>query len=722
MFSRTVLSILGILSLSWIVYVTINIAAGSVVPSPENVFTKSDQSIVVVHNTKEIDYDQEAFHFLQETPFYIQLLSKQERIQHYYFSTSREIVVLERSKPWTFDIIQNYFTKLGIGSNLKHSKEVKLTNDWKIKYHDHFLVLFKGEFKPSEQSILDWKFADRKASASIVSKNNSAYQIENCYFISTNNVKYISTGNHHRLPLVDDQDVFQDIVPSDFKHYEFYETNYLKLVQKSNSPLYEWMDQGLIVLETKLGKCIITDFKAGQNPIAVIAPLLDENVDLTTDKRVTLTNLSLPLPQFKSGKYHLEVFNGRAFIASNPQVINSIIGNYETGNTLAQSSIKRFQLFSETPKKCSYRLIDSKEHLTKSYLEKSIHTVIQTLDAESEETEENLISQLAPLRLDGSILQIIPIQGSQQLYVVTNTGTVYYISNERILWSKALNETVVGEPVLIPGSNQLAVQSSSNLHLFNSGGAEAEGFPIAMNQLSATPYHYIWKGEGAVAVINGSNLELITLRGKRVGSVSIGNNSSENTPICIQAIKGELIANVVVNGNWNRYNVKRKQKLKSIAVGEGEWYFVKNNNQVSAVGLSKKQFVRFADNGKKGVLIGNVSKILRRTSTADQELFFLSQQQRIFVVNGTGGLVAQFETRVTNISDVYLSKNRSGKTLVGILDGIANNSYIYTLNGNELSKQQFEGSSKLVLHKRGDNSLVLVSESNNYLVRYPLNY
>ena len=168
--------------------------------------------------------------------------------------------------------------------------------------------------------------------------------------------------------------------------------------------------------------------------------------------------------------------------------------------------------------------------------------------------------------------------------------------------------------------------------------------------------------------------------------------------------------------------MKRKQKLKSIPVGEGEWYFVKNNNQVSAVGLSKKQFVRYADNGKKGVLIGNVSKILRRTSTADQELFFLSQQQRIFVVNGTGGLVAQFETRVTNINDVYLSKNRSGKTLVGILDGIANNSYIYTLNGNELSKQQFEGSSKLVLHKRGDNSLVLVSESNNYLVRYPLNY
>lgn len=722
MFSRTVLSFLGILSLSWIVYVTINIAAGSIVPSPENVFTKNDQKVVIIHNSKEIDYDQEAFHFLQETPFYVQLLSKTERIQHFYFSASRDLVVLERSKPWTFDLIEKYFNQLGIGANLKHSKEVFLANDWKVKYHDRYLVLYKGTFTPSDASIIDWKFVDRKASASIVDRGTGSFQIENCYFISNNNVKYISKGNHHRLELVDDQDIFQDIVPSDFIGYEFYQTDYLKLQSGIKSPIYEWMDQGMVIVETKQGKCIITDFKTGQNPIAVVAPLLDENINLSSEKHVTIPQLLLPKNPFETSKIHLEVFNGKAFIAANQQVINTIIGNYETGNTLAQSSIKRFQLFSETPKKCSYRYINANEHLTKSYLEKSIHTVIQTMNQEEVSSEEEIITQLNPLRLDGKILQILPIQGSQQLYAVTENGSVYFISNERILWNKAFNSAIKGEPILIPGSNQIVIQTSNELHVLTTGGNESEGFPLSMNQLSSTPFHFVWKGEGALAIINGSNLELISLRGKKTASLSIGGYADENTPICIQATKGELIANIVMNGNWNKYAIKRKQKLKSIPLGDGEWYFVKTNNQVSVVGLSRKQFIRVADNNKKSVLIGNVSKLLRRTSTTDQELFFLNQEQRIFVVNGIGGLVAQFETRVTNISDVYLAKNRSGKTLVGILDGIANNSYIYTINGNELSKQQFEGSSKLVLHKRGDNSLVLVSESNTYLIRYPLNY
>jgi hypothetical protein len=83
--------------------------------------------------------------------------------------------------------------------------------------------------------------------------------------------------------------------------------------------------------------------------------------------------------------------------------------------------------------------------------------------------------------------------------------------------------------------------------------------------------------------------------------------------------------------------------------------------------------------------------------------------------------MAQFETRVRQIQDMYSATTEKGKTLVGILDGIANNSYIYTLNGNELSKESFEGANQLVLHKQADGSLILISESNTYLVRYPIN-
>jgi hypothetical protein len=112
--------------------------------------------------------------------------------------------------------------------------------------------------------------------------------------------------------------------------------------------------------------------------------------------------------------------------------------------------------------------------------------------------------------------------------------------------------------------------------------------------------------------------------------------------------------------------------------------------------------------------------MVRYKAAQSQELFFLTQNQHIYVVDGLGNMITQFNSPLRNIQDAYLIRSTKGETFVGILDGISNNSYIYTINGNEAYKQVFEGSEKLVFQNDANGRLSLITGSNGYLFRYQL--
>jgi hypothetical protein len=720
MLNRSFLVILGILSLGWIAYVALNLSATNFSPTPEKIFSEKDSGIVIVHKTNEIDYNQEAFAFLQEKPFFQQLLSKTERIQHYYFSTNRDIAILERSKPWSFDLIQKYFAKLQIGSNLNYSREIKLSNDWRARYHDNYLVLFKGELSENSNVLVNWKFIDRKCSASLINKTDDVYRIENTYFISSNRVKYISQTNQLGLELADDQDAFLEMIPSKFASYNFYEKSFAKQESPINSPLYDWIDKGFVVLETPKGTCIITDFIAGQSPFAILEPYVENDTDLANVKRVTTKKVPLPFSLFKGKKCTIELFNNYAVISDNEQVINDIIGSYETGNTLAQSQIKKEKLFAETPKKVSFRSINDSIHETISQLTGSTHRVIHYLNYEQSSEDPSANIAIPPIRIDGSVAHIIPVQNSSTFFAISTNNTLYCIRNNAILWQQTVSGQLAGDPALSLNGQALALICSDGLHVFTLSGNQANGFPVKGSPKGSI-HAFEWKGQSAFACILDGQLVCYDIQGKKLGSVSIGNGANSETPITVIEQRGELIVHCILNGKWNAYNLRKKTLLKSIGVDAGEWYLVKNNGRVSAMGLVNKQFIKVGDNGKKAVMIGNVQNILRRNGTNELELLYLTQGPRIFVLKSDGSVLAQFETRVRQIQDMYSATTENGKTLVGILDGIANNSYIYTLNGNEISKEAFEGANQLVLQKQADGSLVLISESNTYLVCYPIN-
>jgi uncharacterized protein (UPF0548 family) len=286
------------------------------------------------------------------------------------------------------------------------------------------------------------------------------------------------------------------------------------------------------------------------------------------------------------------------------------------------------------------------------------------------------------------------------------------------VWSSSVSGQIIGSPFILPNTGQLVVTASDGISIFNKDGSLQNGAPIPLSNTLSTAELITWKGQYHLAVVANNSLAVYATNGKKIASTNCSIAAGQDIALAIQSKKGELIGHVIQNGVWSTYNINRKRVLKNQQIGEGKWFFVKSANTISAVGMNQRKFIRVTENGRSSVLVGNISNVIRQVQKEEDALFFVYQQQRIYVISNTGEIVTQFDTRVRRIEDAYLAKLSSGKTLVSLVDGISNNSYLYSLNGNDLGKQQFEGSKKIALHEQSDGQLVLISQANNYLIRY----
>ena len=722
MFNRTIIIFLVICSLSWIGYVGFTLVEGSSAPpTPENTFSPQDDTIIVVHKPLEIDYNNPILSSLQKHSFFAILLNQPERIQHFYFSTNRELVLLERSKPWTSEIVKQYAEGLSLSSTISAQKHISLSNNWKGEFHGKFLVLYLDRWEPAAKSVVSWKYLDRKSSLSLIYKTTDhTYEIEDSYFISNHNAKYITHTGSKALPLVNDQELFQELIPADFDSYTFYEKNYLQAKFPKKSILSEWINFGFALIVNQKDSCVLTDFNPGQDPLAILSEL--DGVELSErQKQATLKGYYFPFLN-SNKKIYLEIFNNNVLISNSQQSINRIIGTYETGATLEQSTTLKFKLFSSSPQKVSYRYFDRDMQTTMSRLTRANHSTVQLLheESDSETGQKEELPKLNPLRLDDNLRSLNPIPGSNNLLAITQSNTLYLVGNKQILWNKNIEAEPIGKPIFI--GNGIFLSTKNGILGFDRAGNNLAGFPIVCNNVTSNLFSYYWNGKDYVSFVADGQVQGYGTNGKQSFKVAVNGILQKDAQLMVQGKKGELIAHICTNSNWSSISIKRKRVIKSQNLSEGEWNLVKVNGTISLLGLAKKQFVRLTENGNKAMLVGNVSSILNTQTFGDEQLFFLNQQNTIYVISGTGTILGQFNSTIANMDDASLIKLPNGKTVVGIIDGIANNCYIYTIRGSELNKESYEGSNKIVFQKQVDGTILLVSQANGYLIRYPLNY
>lgn len=715
---KYLLGVIGILSLIWTIYVGVNITSTGPGLSPAAVFHQSGANVVIVHKPQELDYTEPAFQELSTNPLYASVLAHTERVQHFYFSADGTTVLLERSKPWTIPLANAYFQALSIETAFTSAREMKLSNGWTARFDKEYLLLSKEIPELSEEGTVQWKYVDRKSTASIITWSNGEPAIENCYLDADGLITYISNADTSGKHLADDQDLFSDVVPASFREYTFFEKNYLQSVDASPSPAYEWMNQGLVIVRSGKQRCIITDFISGQDPIAILGDALDESTLSTAKTSGFVRNVPLPSTILPAKSWYIEVFNNRVFIAENKDVIDAFIGAYESGATLSQQIDKYAALFNSSPKKVSYRHLSPQEHRTVSLLNSSRHTVLQKYSNAPVLAEELKNNQLEPIRIEGGIAQLIPVQGSDFLFVVSKTNLVYGITKSGERWKIQLNEPLIGEAALSASGNELVLTTAGTVHILGRNGGEISGFPLTLTSKPASPAcYYSWRGKDQLAVAEEQSL-VIYQNGRKISSVRLPFPAGE-TPCIVWENNGELVATVAGESRGVNIFVNRKRKLREFNLSPVKLIPVSTTEGVLFFGIENNRLFSVSSKGERRDIAAG-AKIAGITKDGGKTVMLLQSGNKIKAFSESGNALGIITTAFGSAESAACVTSASGKTVVGILDGLSNNNYIYGLNGKQLTERSFEGANMIALHRQQNGSLLLLSQSNGYLVRYPV--
>lgn len=722
---KTILSILGVLSLLWIGYVCINLSSLENKLHPATVFGTQDSSIVIIHKPLEPDYAHPDYAFLSQDAFFSGLLTHTERIQHFYFSSSRPIVLLERSKPWTIELIDRYFASLQITTTVESAKELHLSNGWYVLFNKEYLLLSKSSEFESTSSDIDWKYVDRKSSASLIKWDNRKPEVENAYRSSLSELTYISRVATGNPATTNDQEIFQDVIPAGFRSLEFFEKNYLKSLAPKQAYLFDWMENGAVKIRYNNRYCIITDCIPGQDPIAIMGSALDDT-DISNDKKkATVRGIALP-PQFLSSeKWYLEVFNGRVFIAEEEQAIIDIIGAYETGKTLSQDLELRTQLFAHAPKRVSYRNITSESIISMSNLKGSRHTVVQLLKEstsdEDEETEQETNEESEAIRIQGGIAQLIPVQGSDFLYVLSKENLLYGIQAGKEKWKQLIPDPVVGEVRLNGEGGDLLITTTASIHRITRSGAERNGTPV---KLTKTPVSevvaYSWKNAAYYAVIDATSLTVYTETGKEKSNIRLP-FTPQNKSFVVWSNAGDLTATIAGAEKGVNISIDRRKKVNEFPLPKGNFQALKTEKGAVFVGVQKSALIAINHKGISTTLAkGDYREIIRILRENEKSVILARTGKKVQWLTADGQVSGSVNLSFDDVSSAHIQTSQSGKTIVILLDGIANKNYIYNANGQQFTTELYDGNEISVLHKQANGKLEIISQSNNYLVRYPI--
>lgn len=709
---KYIAGILGAVALAWITYVGINIASTGNSVNPDSVFPSRIPAVIVAHRPFDHDFVLTSG-ILRDNALVQSLFENPERVQHMYFASSEDIILLERSKPWTIEIVKQFLRKNNLSGEFTAARSLRISNGWFARFDKEYLVLSAKEIALSNEKRVNWKYIDRKSNYSIVDRNQGRLPfIENIYQKPNGKLVYVSNYNALGKHIADDQDIFADAIPADLESYTFYEKEYLRSLGDADPDFFTWTDAGAAVISYNGRQCILTDFLPSQDPIAVLGDKVEEASlnDAKTSGHVK--GSKLPGTLLKTSDYYIEVFNNRVYIAKEKNTIDALIGVYESGKTLVQSPEKYSSLFEGSTKKVSFREISGSQHRTISLLDGSRHTVVQQLSGSTvPEVKTTTGPQL--VRIDGGIEQVLPVQQSNFVYVLSKTGVLYGISGTKVQWQLQFDQRLSG-PISFSGTNQTDViaVTTGAVHIVGQNGAERTMTGSGSEILGATTFS--WRGSEQAAIVERSGITVINGNGRK-NTISY---NFENTPSQTSAwVNGGDLRVTVLNGNkLLTVSVDRKRRLKELTLNGSGSVLLKSDQGPFAYTLISGMAQRTKWSGEQARL-GKASRL--SVSDNRKNLIMLSDAT-VIVADASGNTLSNFRLASANTEMAVYAESSSGKAAIAGLDGIVNQNYVYGISGVRLSGDQMEGSGVTALQYAPNGSLNLISQSNGYLVRYKI--
>ncbi len=696
---------------AWISYVSYDLIRTDTSSNLRDCFSFKDESIVVSHNPREIDWKENNLQVLSASfTLYNSIISAITCESSIFLSTKRPILLIERKDNWTKNEVIAILVK-GLFP-LKFQGKMNFTfGKYKGRFLKNQLLLYQGDLDFYKNLTFE---VDNKASYSVVYLSKKNTQTSDFYNKEKGSYKYTKTKyNQTSISAIDDAKLFAGIIPNFFSSYTFFSISYLKKIDKEfkNSDFTKWLDKGLVFIRNKNQNAAIFYFKEGQNPIQNLNEKL--NIEERNESSANFKNIpfSSYFKQDITTGFFIEEFNNFAVISTDKSYLDEIVAEINLGHSLSQDEKKMNFVYSELPVKVASRIVSNKEHkainIFRSIKIETEYIASNKINVEEQENDKDYFT----MNIGETIKDFIALDERGNVIALTESNKLIGYINGLRKWEKQLLNNDVILKDFKSDKNYSSLLLNGECQVIDKNGR-------IIYRLIAT--------NGIAPLKFSSKEEFVTVNGP--------NNFS------ILNEKGSVIKQFSTNGLIKQTGQYQKDKKNQIGIlTQNMIYFLNpQSRSVTKKITCDSSFQLFTDNSSlffAGIINNSLqiinsnaqSKISKIKSNSSIIGHYFENNNLVLLIKNTNEIRAIDNNgivkwkKIMNLSEISSCSVKSGKNgiiLIGILDAIENKLYLLNTSGQFIANQDLKGSEKLQITQFGENAFSISTILGNAVIQY----
>lgn len=696
---------------AWISYVSYDLIRTDTSSNLRDCFSFKDESIVVSHNPREINWKENNLQVLSASfTLYNSIISAITCESSIFLSKKRPILLIERKDNWTKNEVIAILVK-GLFP-LKFQGKMNFTfGKYKGRFLNNQLLLYQGDLDFYKNLTFE---VDNKASYSVVYLSKKNTQTSDFYNKEKGSYKYTkSKYNQTTISAIDDAKLFAGIIPNFFSSYTFFSISYLKEIDKEfkNSDFTKWLDKGLVFIRNKNQNAAIFYFKEGQNPIQNLNEKL--NIEERNESSANFKNIpfSSYFKQDIATGFFIEEFNNFAVISTDKSYLDEIVAEINLGHSLSQDEKKMNFVYSELPVKVASRIVSNKEHkainIFRSIKIETEYIASNKINVEEQENDKDYFT----MNIGETIKDFIALDERGNVIALTESNKLIGYINGLRKWEKQLLNNDVILKDFKSDKNYSSLLLNGECQVIDKNGR-------IIYRLIAT--------NGIAPLKFSSKEEFVTVNGP--------NNFS------ILNEKGSVIKQFSTNGLIKQTGQYQKDKKNQIGIlTQNMIYFLNpQSRSVTKKITCDSSFQLFTDNSSlffAGIINNSLqiinsnaqSKISKIKSNSSIIGHYFENNNLVLLIKNTNEIRAIDNNgivkwkKIMNLSEISSCSVKSGKNgiiLIGILDAIENKLYLLNTSGQFIANQDLKGSEKLQITQFGENAFSISTILGNAVIQY----
>ncbi len=699
--------------IAWTVFVSIELLTNENSIDFKHYFNELDQQVLVVHQENELDWNASGVQVLPSNQTIATfLLSRTNQSTSLYVSSKRALFILEKKDNWTKKSVEKLLTNGLFNFEFTGRKSFKFGNlDGEFKNNQ--LSIYNGDLTIS---AFNFPTVDNKSSYSIIDTRDKT--VTDIYQKTNQTLSYKKTKLlDSKAKLCDDKLTFSSIISSNFNNYTFFEKNYFSETDATFRKSYfkKWIKNGIVFLSNGKAELAIFDFKEGQNPVQNLNDqfgLPEKNEAFGEYENVSFCDA---WKLDKTSKFYVVENEGICLVGRNKAYLDEVLTEMSLGKTLSQNQEKIQQVFSTLPRKVIYRNVTTTKSVAKSILNKTLieTTCISKDNAGLTNIKDEKVKDYFSMNPGERILNFVTFNGRGNVVLLTETNKLVGYSNGSKRWEKQLSEVPSAFSIFSFQNSTFSLCTSAETQILDLNGRIIYRFKpissVAPSSLQVENKEVYFVGDGVdnVSVFNtaGKTLKVLRLSESVKGIYSYTLNGKA---YCVSVGKTTAyISEIVKRKSTKTLNIDSTTQVFPFA---NAVYFGSVNNGT----LTLQQ----TSGARKSIRLNQQTGLIGAFSQNNEVYFLIKQGKSLKAIDFNGQKLWERTLVLEEISAVYITVNQRGKTILGILDAIENQLYLYDIKGNKIDELERHGQQKIEISPFGANAFSITTYLGSYLIQY----